>query len=62
MDTWPSSGEPVGDLDEFLPALTAQLGQRHADDAAVEQRIDAEIGGLQGLLDVANDRLVQGVI
>src|SRR5664280_1924507 len=51
-------GESVGDLDELLPPLAAQLRQGHADHAAIYDRINAEIGGLQRFFDAADDRLV----
>ena len=45
-------------LDEVLAALLGQRRERQADDRAVVARRDAEVGGLDGLL----DRLERGLV
>ncbi len=41
----------AGDLGEILAALFAQFGDGHADEAAVVEGRDADVGGEDGLLD-----------
>jgi len=44
-------GLAVGGLDEFLAALAAHVRERDAHELAVDDRVEAEVGGLDGLLD-----------
>src|SRR5690606_10699179 len=54
-------GEAVGDLDEFLAAFAAHLGEGDADEAAVHVGVEAEVGHLDALGDGLHEALVPGL-
>ena len=51
-------GELADVLHEVLAPLLGERGDRDADDLAVVQRVEAEVGRLDRLLDLADDALV----
>ena len=52
----------VRHLRQFDAALLRQLGDRHADELAVGRRVEAEVGGLDGLADFAERALYNHIL